>query len=66
MNEAFELLFQIYSRFIDFVFEKAVLINGASLGWIVVSVFIFAVLIRSLMAVPSKSQGHTFRGGNDE
>lgn len=66
MNEAFELLFQIYSRFIDFVFEKAVLINGASLGWIFVSIFVFAVLIRSLMAVPSRSQGHTFRGDKDE
>lgn len=66
MNEAFELLFQIYSRFIDFVFEKAVLINGASLGWIFVSIFVFAVLIRSLMAVPSKSQGHTIRGDKDE
>lgn len=60
MADAITLLFQIYSHFIDFVFNKAIIANGATLGWICLSVLVFGVLIRSLMAVPSKSQGHSF------
>ena len=60
MGEAISLLFQIYSKFIDFIFDKAEILNGVTLGWIALSVLIFGVLIKSLMAVPSRSQGHSF------
>ena len=67
MVDAINLLFQIYLKFVDFIFDKAEILNGVTLGWIALSVLIFGVLIRSLMAVPSRSQSHTFKGGdNDE
>ena len=66
MSDALELLFQIYFKFIDFIFDKAQIFNGVTLGWVALSVLIFGVLIRSLMAVPSRSQGHTFRSDKDE
>lgn len=60
MGEALTLLFQIYSKFIEFIFDKAEILNGVTLGWISLSVLIFSVLIKSLMAVPSRAQGHSF------
>lgn len=60
MSEALELLFQIYFKFVDFIFDKAEIFNGVTLGWIALSVLVFGVLIRSLLAVPSRSQGHSF------
>lgn len=64
MVDAINLLFQIYLKFVDFIFDKAEILNGVTLGWIALSVLIFGVLIRSLMAVPSRSQSHTFKGGD--
>ena len=66
MTAALELLFQIYFKFIDFIFDKAQIFDGVTLGWIALSVLIFGVLIRSLMAVPSRSQTHTFKGGDKD
>lgn len=66
MVDAINLLFQIYLKFVDFVFDKAEILNGVTLGWIALSVLIFGVLIRSLMAVPSRSQSHTFKGGDKD
>lgn len=66
MVDAINLLFQIYLKFVDFIFDKAEILNGVTLGWIVLSVLIFGVLIRSLMAVPSRSQSHTFKGGDKD
>ncbi|WP_456317592.1 hypothetical protein [Solobacterium moorei] len=66
MVDAINLLFQIYLKFVDFIFDKAEILNGVTLGWIALSVLIFGVLIRSLMAVPSRSQSHTFKGGDKD
>lgn len=66
MVDAINLLFQIYLKFVDFIFDKAEILNGVTLGWIALSVLIFGVLIRSLMAVPSRSQTHTFKGGDKD
>ena len=66
MAAALELLFQIYLKFVDFIFDKAEILNGVTLGWVALSVLIFGVLIRSLMAVPSRSQSHTFKGGDKD
>lgn len=66
MVDAINLLFQIYLKFVDFVFDKAEILSGVTLGWIALSVLIFGVLIRSLMAVPSRSQSHTFKGGDKD
>ena len=66
MVDAINLLFQIYLKFVYFIFDKAEILNGVTLGWIALSVLIFGVLIRSLMAVPSRSQSHTFKGGDKD
>ena len=66
MGEAVTLLFQIYSKFIEFIFDKLEILDGVTIGWIFVSIFVFSVLIRSIMAIPSKFSNDIFRGDKNE
>ena len=66
MGEAVTLLFQIYSKFIEFIFDKLEILDGVTIGWIFVSIFVFSVLIRSIMAIPSKFSNDVFRGDKNE
>lgn len=66
MGEAVTLLFQIYSKFIEFVFDKLEILDGVTIGWVLVSILIFSVLIRSIMAIPSKFSNVIFRGDKNE
>lgn len=62
MGDAVTLLFQIYSKFIEFIFDKFEILDGVTIGWIFVSILVFGVLIRSIMAIPSKFSNDIFRG----
>lgn len=66
MGEAVTLLFQIYSKFIEFIFDKLEILDGVTIGWIFVSILVFSVLIRSIMAIPSKFSNDIFRGDKNE
>lgn len=66
MGEAVTLLFEIYSKFIDFIFDKLEILDGVTIGWIFVSILVFSVLIRSIMAIPSKFSNDIFRGDKNE
>ena len=66
MGEAVTLLFQIYSKFIEVIFDKLEILDGVSIGWVLVSIFVFSVLIRSIMAIPSKFSNDIFRGDKNE
>ena len=66
MSQAVDLLFQIYSKFIEFIFDKFEILNGITIGWIFVSILVFAVLIRSIMAIPFKFSNDMFRGDKND
>lgn len=66
MGEAVTLLFEIYSKFIEFIFDKLEILDGVTIGWIFVSILVFSVLIRSIMAIPSKFSNDIFRGDKNE
>lgn len=51
MGLAFTYLKYIYEKFLDFVFNLEFL-TGAYLGWVLVSVFLVGVMIRSIIALP--------------
>lgn len=51
MSEALELLYQIYFAFIDWVFNDANFVPGVSIGWVAVTVFIFSVMIHSIINI---------------
>lgn len=56
MSEAIEILYQIYFAFVDWIFNQANIVPGVSIGWIAVTVFIFSVLIHSLINIARAGQ----------
>lgn len=56
MTEALAMLYYIYERFIQWIFTDAELFPGVTLGWILVDGSVFAMLIRSIINVPTSSR----------
>lgn len=52
MNEALTYIYLIYSRFISLVFTDFALFNGVTIGWVLISVLVFGILIRSILNLP--------------
>lgn len=52
MNEALAYLYYIYDKFVDLIFNRLEISNSVSIGWIIVSVIIFSILIRSVLNLP--------------
>lgn len=57
MAEAIEIVWYIYEKFIDLVFNKLDLFQGVNLGWVFIGLIIFTILIKSVIAAP-KTQGN--------
>lgn len=51
MTDAIEILYQIYFAFVNWIFNTANIVPGVSIGWIAVTVFVFSVLIHSLINI---------------
>lgn len=52
MSEALTYLYYIYDKFIVFVFDTMEIFEGVTVGWIVISLILFGLLIRSVLNVP--------------
>lgn len=56
MAQALEYLYQIYDGFINMVFNDFALFNGVTVGWVVVSVVVFGILVNSILNIPKGAQ----------
>lgn len=52
MNQAIELVYYIYKSLLDFLFNEAAIVPGVTLGWIMISVIVFGILVSSFIVVP--------------
>lgn len=52
MEEALTYLYQIYQGFIRWVFDDMAIASNVTVGWIAISVIIFAILINSILNIP--------------
>ena len=55
MSDAIELFFQIYAKFVQLIFTDLDIGGGVTIGWVIVVCFVFYVVIRNILALPSKS-----------
>lgn len=62
MSEALTYLLDIYRSFITFVFDTMEIESGVTFGWVILSGIIFIILIRNILALPSKSTSIQLRG----
>lgn len=66
MNIALEIIYEIYSKFIDFVFNGMEIAENVSVGWIAITCFVFSILFRNILALPSKAGSVSIRSNKDE
>lgn len=52
MSEALNYLYTIYDDMLDLLFNRFYMFPGVSVGWVMVTVIIFAIVIRSIINVP--------------
>lgn len=51
MSNAIDIFYYIFTQFINFFFNSYIL-EGVSLGWVVITCIIFGILIRSVLNIP--------------
>lgn len=66
MQEALNIIFQIYSKFITLVFDTLELFPNVSIGWIAVVCVVFSILFRNILALPNKGSSVRIRSKKDE
>lgn len=59
MGEALTLFYQIYQMLLDLIFNDLEIAADVTVGWVLVSCFVFGVLIRSILNLPSKANSYT-------
>lgn len=69
MTEAVEIFYYSFTKFINFLFGSYI-VDGVSLGWILITVLLFGILINSVLNVPhgliSRAQRNKERSKIDE
>lgn len=53
MTEALGYIYEIFDRFIEFVFDDMVLFSGVTFGWVIISLLIFGFVLSNLLTIPS-------------
>lgn len=56
MAEALQIFYQIYAMLVELFFNDIEIAANVTIGWVLVTVFIFSVLLRSLLNVPRASR----------
>lgn len=52
MQDAIDLFYLIFSKLITLVFDQLEIVSNVTVGWVLATIFIFGVLIRSLLNLP--------------
>lgn len=52
MAEALSYIYYIFDSFVDLLFNRLELFSNVSVGWILISISLFALLIRSVLNLP--------------
>lgn len=64
MSDALNYLYLIYDDMLDLLFNSFYMFTGVSVGWVMVTVIIFAIVIRSIINVPRSMSFSKLQGGN--
>ena len=52
MNNALGYIWYIFDKLINWFFNDALIVSNVSIGWVLVVITVFAMLIRSLLNIP--------------
>lgn len=65
MTEALGYIYEIFDRFIQFVFNDMVLFSGVTFGWVIISLLIFGFVLSNLLTIPSVPSTGRTKGGRE-
>ena len=57
MTEALNYIWYIFDKLINWFFNDTVLFEGVTIGWVIVVITVFGLLIKSLLNVPRGARG---------
>lgn len=52
MTDALTIIYYIFDKFIDLIFNGLQIANNVSIGWVLVVITIFAILIKNVINLP--------------
>lgn len=52
MSEAINIVFYIFNKFINLLFNEIQILEGVYLGWVIIVVIIFGIIFNSLLNIP--------------
>lgn len=55
MIQALEILKEIYVQFMNFLFNDMFIYTNVSLGWFLVGLFVFSILIKNILMLPKSA-----------
>ena len=60
MSTALGYLYNIYTAFLDIIFNQFAISTNVTIGWIFISIIIFGLMIQSILNIP---KGVSFKKG---
>lgn len=57
MTEALTYIYQIYEKFLDLVFNQFEMFSGVTIGWVIIAILVFGVMITSILNIPRGIHG---------
>ena len=66
MSDALSIIYQIYDRFVNLIFNQLEVAPNVTIGWIAVVCVVFSILFRNILALPSKAGSVKIRSNKDE
>lgn len=52
MSQAINVVFYIFNKFINLLFNEIQIIEGVYLGWVILVVILFGIIFNSLLNIP--------------
>ena len=52
MSDAINIVFYIFNKFINLLFNEIQIIEGVYLGWVIIVVILFGIIFNSLLNIP--------------
>ena len=52
MSDAINIVFYIFNKFINLLFNEIQILDGVYLGWVILVVIIFGIIFNSLLNIP--------------
>ena len=56
MSQALQYLYDIYSNFLDVIFNSFEITQNVTVGWILIVVIVFSLMITNILNIPKLSK----------